>query len=327
MNARDLFSLINDIPEEYIVDAMGQHKKPRIAVWKIAAPIAACIVLCVSAAWVYPKLRVEQPPNDGGISVTTTALTNTTTTTSAASSSDLPLVDSMSEATSASSVMIDATVTSSTRSDVTTASDAPPQDLTSDEYTEAVSTDQITADTSVPTTSVTTSATSIQTTSATTVTPAATSTRITTTTTEAPNGGGLIGGGSNPQDGGSAGNTMRFRPYIEKKRVPVSDASFVEQFWDVTVSQGVVTVTMLIPCEDIHLRMGFVEGNRITLELLGYCVENDATGGDTVEMQFSLPDTLRNVSESEVRFVFIDQEEKFAEAANSTPFIYYDARF
>ena len=60
MNANELYSLLNDLPDDYVTAAAGTHKQSRKPLYVMIPALAACIVLLLAAA-VYPKLRTQKP--------------------------------------------------------------------------------------------------------------------------------------------------------------------------------------------------------------------------------------------------------------------------
>ena len=60
MNADELYTLLNDLPDDYVTAAAGTHRHSRRPLYVIVPAVAACITLLIAAA-VYPKLRTQQP--------------------------------------------------------------------------------------------------------------------------------------------------------------------------------------------------------------------------------------------------------------------------
>ena len=60
MNADELYTLLNDLPDDYVTAAAGTHRQSRRPPYVIVPAVAACITLLIAAA-VYPKLRTQQP--------------------------------------------------------------------------------------------------------------------------------------------------------------------------------------------------------------------------------------------------------------------------
>ncbi|MBP0966007.1 MAG: hypothetical protein J5722_00085 [Oscillospiraceae bacterium] len=60
MNADLLYTLLNDLPDDYITAAAGTHKQSRRPLYMIVPALAACITLLIAAA-VYPKLKTQRP--------------------------------------------------------------------------------------------------------------------------------------------------------------------------------------------------------------------------------------------------------------------------
>lgn len=77
MKAADLYTLLNDLPDDYVTAAAGSHQQPRRPLYMIVPALAACITLLIAAA-VYPKLRTQQPERQEPVFTAETASPQTT---------------------------------------------------------------------------------------------------------------------------------------------------------------------------------------------------------------------------------------------------------
>lgn len=74
MKADELYTLLNDLPDDYVTAAAGTHTQSRRPLYLIVPALAACITLLIAAA-VYPKLKTQQPERQEPVSAAeTTAL-------------------------------------------------------------------------------------------------------------------------------------------------------------------------------------------------------------------------------------------------------------
>ena len=79
MNADELYTLLNDLPDDYVTAAAGTHRQSRRTLYLMIPALAACITLVIAAA-VYPKLRMQQPERkDPAYTAVTTSVTDTVT--------------------------------------------------------------------------------------------------------------------------------------------------------------------------------------------------------------------------------------------------------
>lgn len=77
MNADALYTLLNDLPDDYITAAAGTHKQSRRPLYMIVPALAACITLLIAAA-VYPKLKTQQPERKDPVFTAETTAPQTT---------------------------------------------------------------------------------------------------------------------------------------------------------------------------------------------------------------------------------------------------------
>lgn len=122
MNGEELYALLQDLPDDFITEAVVPYRKRRISLRVIIPAIAACLAVVIAAA-VYPKIRMQKPDitadpaiitetaalstistaihqTTGSASVTQTAADSKTTakTTSAAVTTDPPKQETAAEA-------------------------------------------------------------------------------------------------------------------------------------------------------------------------------------------------------------------------------------
>ncbi len=60
MNEWDLSKLLNQLPDDMLTSVYTSKHVTRKKIWYITSPIAACLILIISAA-IYPKLRIRTP--------------------------------------------------------------------------------------------------------------------------------------------------------------------------------------------------------------------------------------------------------------------------
>ena len=122
MNGEELYALLQDLPDDFITEAVVPYRKRRISLRVIIPAIAACLAVVIAAA-VYPNIRMQKPDitadpaiitetaalstmstanqqTTGSASVTQTAADSKTTakTTSAAVTTDPPKQETAAEA-------------------------------------------------------------------------------------------------------------------------------------------------------------------------------------------------------------------------------------
>ncbi len=96
MKADELYTLLNDLPDDYVTQAAGTHRQSRKAIYIVIPALAACITLLIAAA-VYPKLRTQMPERTED-SVYTDASTAAVTTESAAAEQENPVTTKLTAA-------------------------------------------------------------------------------------------------------------------------------------------------------------------------------------------------------------------------------------
>ena len=83
MNEWDLSRLLNQLPDDMLTSVYTSKYVTRKKIWYITSPIAACLILIISAA-IYPKLRIQTPeitePPAATITTETTAQNTAETT-------------------------------------------------------------------------------------------------------------------------------------------------------------------------------------------------------------------------------------------------------
>lgn len=60
MNGEELYALLQDLPDDFITEAVVPYRKRRISLHVIIPAIAACLAVIIAAA-VYPKIRMQKP--------------------------------------------------------------------------------------------------------------------------------------------------------------------------------------------------------------------------------------------------------------------------
>ena len=76
MKADELYTLLNDLPDDYVTAAAGTHTQSRRPLYLIVPALAACITLLIAAA-VYPKLKTQQPERQEPVSAAETTAPQT----------------------------------------------------------------------------------------------------------------------------------------------------------------------------------------------------------------------------------------------------------
>ena len=80
MNGEELYALLQDLPDDFITEAVVPYRKHRISLRVIIPAIAACLAVVIAAA-VYPKIRMQKPDitADSAIITETAALSTIST--------------------------------------------------------------------------------------------------------------------------------------------------------------------------------------------------------------------------------------------------------
>lgn len=60
MNGEELYALLQELPDDFITEAVVPYRKRRISLRVIIPAIAACLAVVIAAA-VYPKIRMQKP--------------------------------------------------------------------------------------------------------------------------------------------------------------------------------------------------------------------------------------------------------------------------
>ncbi|MBR3447238.1 MAG: hypothetical protein IKH27_05500 [Oscillospiraceae bacterium] len=89
MKADELYTLLTDLPDDYVTAAAGMHTQSRRPLAMIVPALAACITLLIAAA-VYPKLRTQQPERQEPVMTAETTAPQTTVTVTAEAPAEEP---------------------------------------------------------------------------------------------------------------------------------------------------------------------------------------------------------------------------------------------
>lgn len=130
MNEWDLSRLLNQLPDDMLTSVYTSKYVTRKKIWYITSPIAACLILIISAA-IYPKLRIQTPEiTEPSAAIVTTETTITTTELSNRSetqTSTAPIRQTVSSATVAGNATASVTVPAA-ETDAPAATEAPETD-------------------------------------------------------------------------------------------------------------------------------------------------------------------------------------------------------